>query len=453
MTRFSRLTLAFFSILVPTAVLAQPAPAAQPPAQPPPPSPLTIRLGDADFLIGGFLDAASVTRSTNVGSGLPTTYANIPFANTAAGQLHETRLTSQSSRVSLLVTSKVGAAAVKGYLEADFLGAGPANAFVTTNGHTMRLRLAWVQYSRGAFEFTGGQSYTLLTPNRTGISPSPGDIFLMQVVDPNFHVGLPWARQTQFRFVAHPSKTVAAAVSLENPQPYVGPAVVLPPAFPVTEVDQIGTPSAPSPYPDIVGKVTFDPQTGATRQHFEVAALVRGFKTHNPTTETSFSATGTGFSASAIVEPVKGLRVIGTTLLSDGGGRYMIGLAPDFMVNADASITTIGARSFLAGVEAQVRPPTMVFGYYGTVRIDQEVASDAGKPIGYGITGSTLANHTIDETTVGVNHAFFREPRYGALHLIVQYSYVSRAPWAVPQGTPSSAKTNMVYVIARYVLP
>ena len=55
--------------------------------------------------------------------------------------------------------------------------------------------------------------------------------------------------------------------------------------------------------------------------------------------------------------------------------------------------------------------------------------------------------------TVGVNHAFFREPRYGAMLLIMQYSHVKRTPWSVPDGTPASARTNLVYVTVRYVLP
>ena len=142
-----------------------------------------------------------------------------------------------------------------------------------------------------------------------------------------------------------------------------------------------------------------------------------------------------------------------STLISDGGGRYMIGLAPDFIVNADGSMTLVGSTSTLVGVEAQVRPPTMVFGYFGEVRIDRKVAMDGGTSIGYGIAGDTAANHTIDETTAGVNHSIFRDPTHGALQLIVQYSYVTRTPWSVPDGTPSSAHTHMVYVSARYVLP
>lgn len=441
---------ALLGISLSAAAQAQPASA---PAQPPPSSPLTIRLGDADFLIGGFLDAGAVVRSTNTGNGLPTAFGAIPFANTPQGHLHETRLSSQNSRVNLLVTKNVGSAAVRSFLEIDFGGAGPANAFVTTNGHTPRLRHAWGQYTRGKFDFTGGQAWTFLTPNRVGLSPASADVVTSQNLDLNLQLGLVWARQTQFRFVVHPTKTFAAGVSIENPQPFVSSAVVLPASFPATEVDNGTNPGAPSPYPDIIGKVAFDPQTGNLRQHIEAAVLVRGYQTYSPTSDRTFSATGTGFSLGAVIEPVRNLRLIGTTLISDGGGRYMIGQAPDFMVNADASIGTIGSTSALGGVEAQVRPMTMLFGYFGTVRIDQEVAFDGSRPIGFGTPGATAANKSIDEATAGFNHAFFRQPRYGSLSLIMQYSYVTRKPWSVPDGTPSTAHLHMVYVTARYTLP
>ena len=430
-------------------VLAQDAPA---PAAPT--SPLTIHIGDADFLIGGFIDAAAIVRSTNVGSGLATTFSTIPFENTPQGRLHETRLTAQSSRLNLLITTRAGGAAVKGFFEIDFFGAGPSNAFVYTNSHTPRLRHAWAQYNRGSFEFTGGQAWSLLTPNRNGISPVSGDVVFTQVVDANLHLGLVWSRPAQFRFVAHPSKTIAAAVSIENPQPFIGPAVVLPDSFPAVEVDTGSTPGAPSPYPDIVGKIAFDPQTGKTKQHIEGAVLLRRFRTFSPASDRTFSASADGFSVTGVFELVKGLHVIGTTLISDGGGRYMIGQAPDFMVDADGSIRTIGSTSGMVGVEAQVRPPTMIFGYYGTVRVDRETSTDTdGSPIGYGTPGATGANKSIEETTVGANHAFFRNPNHGSMQLILQYSYVTRTPWSVPEGTPSNAHAHMVFVAARYVIP
>jgi len=36
---------------------------------------------------------------------------------------------------------------------------------------------------------------------------------------------------------------------------------------------------------------------------------------------------------------------------------------------------------------------------------------------------------------------------------MIQYSNVKRTPFAVPAGTPTDAKVNMVYVNVRYVLP
>lgn len=430
-----------------------PAAAAAQPTSEPPPSPLTLRLGSVDFRLGGFLEAAAVTRSTNTGTGLPTVWGTIPFETAPEGHLRETRLTAQGSRVNLGMTTAVGEAAVKGFLEVDFLGVGPGNAFVYINPHPLRLRHAWVQYARHGFEFTGGQAWTLLTLNRNGLSPVSSDVIVSQNVDPNLQLGLVWSRPAQFRFVAHPSKTLAAGVSIENPQPFVGTAVVLPASLPASQVDTGSTPGAPSPYPDVVGKVAFDPTIGALHQHFEAGVLMRGFRTYNPTTQETFSATGSGFTAGAVVEPLKNVRVIGTTLISSGGGRYMIGQAPDFMVNPDLSITTIGSTSGLVGAEAQVRPPTMLFGYVGTVHIDRVTALDGTRPIGYGIDGSTSANHTIGETTVGANHAFFRDPSRGTLLLIGQYAYVTRSPWSVPAGTPASAHLHMVYVSVRYVLP
>jgi hypothetical protein len=47
----------------------------------------------------------------------------------------------------------------------------------------------------------------------------------------------------------------------------------------------------------------------------------------------------------------------------------------------------------------------------------------------------------------------WKSPQYGALQLITQYSYVWRNPWYLAQGNPKNAKTNMVYVDLRYVLP
>lgn len=421
-----------------------------------PTSPLTIHVGDADLLIGGFMDATVIRRDTNTGNGIGTSFGTIPFDNTPQGNLGETKMSTQNSRLTLQATSKAGAANLKGYLEADFLGNAPNGLNVTSNSNTLRMRLYWVQYARGRFEFLGGQSWSLMTPNRSGLSPVPGDIFYSQDVDTNYQMGLTWGRTTQFRFIAHASDLVTAGVSIENPEQYVGSAVVLPAGFPANEVDAgTVTTNVPNQYPDIIGKIAFDPKAGGAHQHFDAAVLVRGYKTYSPASSASFTETGTGAEFNAVIEPVRHVRVIGNVFVSSGGGRYVANTnLPDFIVNADGSLTLVKSRSFIVGPEVQAGANTLVYGYYSEARADQAVTADAaGKPIGFGVPGGASANRKISEATVGVTHTFFRDPKIGGMQLMVQYSNVQRTPFSVPAGAPTDARTNMVYVNVRYLLP
>lgn len=437
-----------------------------------PTSPLAIHVGDADLLIGGFLDAMVVSRSTATGNGIATSFGTIPFTTTAngtpnpAGNLTETRFSAQNSRLSLQATSKVGSANLKGYLEVDFLGNTATNLNVTSNANTLRMRLYWAQYTQGKFEFIAGQSWSFLTPNRNGLSPVPGDIFFSQVVDTNYQSGLTWGREMGFRFVAHPSSTFSAGVALENPEQYVGSAVVLPASFPASEVDtgagNLGASSpVPNPYPDIIGKVAFDPRTGKTHQHVDAAILLRGYKTFNPTTNTKYSATGTGGSINAALEVVPNVRVVAMNFFSSGGGRYIANNnIPDFIVNADHSMSTVSSWSTIEGAEV-THKNSLVYGYYSLSHADALTGVDVNgtTPIGFGVPNSQSANHKVQEVTVGLTQTFFRDPKIGGMQLQLQYSNVKRtvfsAPTTLPTGTPPGldAKTNMFYVNVRYILP
>ena len=59
-----------------------------------------------------------------------------------------------------------------GYIEGYFNGNDATNVFVTSNPHTMRLRLYWLDLKRGKWEFLGGQSWGMMTPNRVGLRSS-----------------------------------------------------------------------------------------------------------------------------------------------------------------------------------------------------------------------------------------------------------------------------------------
>jgi len=444
------------------------------PAQPPaehapttqPSSPLAVHIGDADLLIGGFMDAMAVMRSTNPGTGIGSSFGSIPFTTTPTGapnptgNLSETRFSAQNSRLSLQATSKVGNASLKGYLEADFLGNTSTNIDVTSNSNGLRMRLYWAQFTTGKFEFLAGQSWSLLTPNRNGLSPAPGDLFYSQDVDTNYQNGLIWGRTMGFRFIAHAGETVTAGFALENPEQYVGGAVVLPSAFPAGEVNTGSSALAasspvPNGYPDIIGKVAFDPKIGNTHQHIDAAFLIRGYKTFNPGTSATATETGTGGSVNVVLEPVKDVRLIATNFFSRGGGRYIANAnIPDFIVNANQTMSLVKSWSGIYGAEVTVKK-SLLYGYYSLVKATQNTGLDANgtTPIGFGIGGSQSANEKVNETTVGITQTLFRDAKIGGMQLMLQFSNVQRTPFSVPVGTPSDAKMNMVYVNVRYLLP
>ena len=448
---------------------------------PPPTSPLAIHVGDADLLIGGFLDMMSVTRSTNTGNGIATNFGGIPFTTNTngtpnpAGNLSETRFSAQNSRLSLQATSKMGDLNVKGYIEADFLGNTSQNLNVTSNSNGVRMRLYWAQVTTGHFEFLAGQSWSMMTPNRNGISPAPGDIFFSQNADTNYQAGLVWARTPGFRFLYHGGGAVTAGVGLENPQQYVGSAVILPAAFTgnttntSNQVDQ-GTSAiassspVPNRFPDFIGKIALDPKMegGKLHQHIDAAFLVRSYRVFMPTTSTKFSKTGTGGSINLSLEPGTPLvHIVLMNYFSDGSGRYIANTnLPDFIVNADGSLATVSSRSGIYGAEANVKK-TLVYGYYSLAQADAKTTLDTNGTtvLGFGVPNSQSANHKVEEDTVGLTQTLVRDPKFGGLQIWLQYSHVKRtvfsSPTTLPTGTlPGNvAKTNMFYINFRYILP
>jgi hypothetical protein len=439
-------------------------------------SPLAISIGNTTFAPLGFVDATFYARSTNVGSGIGTNFAGIPYGTAAAGHISETSFSTQNSRIGFRVDSTVLGSKVLGYFEADFLGNQPSNVFVTSNSNTFRMRNVFVDVQRNGFEILGGQDWSFATPNRKGLSPLPSDIFYTQVMDTNYQVGLPWSRQTQFRFIAHPTQDFAFGVSLENPQQYIGgsgglnaAAVTLPTGL-AAVVSQInnsataagtatggGNYNVPNLHPDVIFKAAYDGHAGEKILHVEAGGMVRSFKLALPTTPfTTHSATaGAGF-VNANLEVVKNFRLIANTFFGSGNGRYLFGTAPDFIVRPNGSISPIHSYSTVDGFELTVKKNTLIFGYYGGVYVKRNFALDAdGKTlIGYGFNKSSANdNRTIQEGTFGITQTFWKNPNYGALSLINQYSYLWRNPWSVAAGAPKETHTNMFWVNLRYTLP
>jgi hypothetical protein len=445
-------------------------------------SPLFFKIGSAEFTPGGFLDFTSLYRSTNVGSGIATAFGSIPFNNVLpqAG-LSETRFSSQYSRLSLKVDAPLTeSTSLTGYVETDFLGFQPANAYQTANSDSLRLRVYWADVRHGKWEVLAGQEWSLLTPNRVGLSPLTQDVFTTVDEDPNFQVGLTWARQAQVRVVYHPTNNWAVGISLENPQQYVPASVVFPSTSFTSQFDNgSGSTSAassatntavPNVDPDIIVKTAFDANPAGRSLHIEVAGLLRSFKVLNDltTAPTTNTITGGGGSINLNYEVIHNLHLIVNSFYSDGGGRYIFGLGPDVIVKPNGTLSAVHAGSGIGGFEYQVTPHYMFYGYYGGAYFARNYGFLAATPssscdgisgftcVGFGFPGSAnSANRLIEEETIGIIPTLWSNANYGRLQAITQFSYLMRTPWSdrSTPGNPKNAHTNMVYIGLRYILP
>jgi hypothetical protein len=446
----------------PAAVPTQPI--AMPPAQPATPaaeadanardlSPLSFRIGGADFAPGGFMDFATAWRSTNIGSGVATSFAAVPFSNTAAGRMQEFRSSAANSRVTLTITENPAKnVALTGYLEGDFSGNQPASLYVTSNSNTWRMRHFWVNVAHGKWEILAGQAWTLLTPNRFAISPVSSNVFVGLGEDSNYMTGLVWGRPGQVRLVYHPNNKWSIAASVENPEQFVTTATTLP-AFAATQVDNGSLSTTPNVRPDIAAKIAYDTRVSGKALHFELAGFSRQFRT-SPAQGKYYNAQGVGGSSDAVLEVARNFRLIATAFYSSGGGRYLVGLGPDLIVGPDGSISPVHSMAGIGGFEYTPTSKSQFFGYYGGTYFDRNYAViGPGNYLGFGFPGSSSANRQFQEPVFGYYYTYWKNPRYGALQLITEYAYLTRAPWYVAPGTPSTAHAHMVFGSLRFTLP
>jgi hypothetical protein len=449
-----------------------------------PKSPLSFKLGQADFTPGGWADLTGIFRSTDIGSGTGTSFASIPFNNALPqAALSEFRFTAQTSRLSMKVDIPAGESThVTGYVESDFNGFQPPNAYISTNSSTFRLRLFWGDLQHGKWEFLGGQSWSLLTPNRSGLSPMPADVFTSYRLDTSYLAGLTFLRQAGFRVVYHATDWWTIGASLENPQQYVPSSVVFPGAsgFFASQFDNgsgatnagsaTTNPAIPNLHPDVIMKTAFDRRLGGHAFHLEAAGLIRSFKDFNnlvtpSSTDSLRSASG---AVNLNFELLKNFRLIANTFYGEGGGRYIGGLGPDLVVKPNGTLSPEHSGSGVGGFEWQVTPRFLIDSYYSGAYFAQNfgllasTATPAPKCdgisgftcVGYGFPGSANTNNrAIQEGTFGFTQTLWGSPEHGKLQFITQSSYVVRSPWSVAPGSPKNAHAFLDYVDLRYVLP
>ena len=413
-----------------------------------------------------------------MGTNLP----NLPFNNTLPqGQLSEFRFTGQGTRLSLKVDANpTKTTAVTGYVESDFNGFEPPNSDISTQGSSFRTRLAWVQIRHAKWELLTGQAWTLMTPTRKGLSPAPDNIFTGLRLDTSYLAGLVYDRQPGIRFTYHVKDWCQVAIAAENPECFVPSSVVFPTDgatnFFSTQCDNGSSStsassastntSSPNLHPDIIAKMAFNWYVGNGKLfHIDTGGVLRSFKAYSNlvTPAGTNTITGGGGQFDLNFEVLKGFHLIGNSFYGDGVGRYIGGLGPDIVFRPNGTLSAVHAGSGVAGFEWQARPNLIVDSYYSGAYFCRNYALTTkalGAPcgadycVGFGFPNSANTNNkSYQEATIGFVPTIWSSPNYGKLQVITQFSYVVRAPWYVPDGSPKNAHAFISYVNLRYIIP
>jgi hypothetical protein len=420
-----------------------------------------LELGPAKIRLIGYPALTTVWRSTNNGGNVATNFNNLPFDNTPPGTTSEFRLSPQNTRLALRVDADLKSSDLAGYFEMDFVGSPVGGNLVTQSGYPFRLRQAWLDWRKGKWELTGGQLWSLMTPNKDSISPWPGDVAVTQVIDLNFVAGLVVGRYPQFRVVYRHSDKVAFGFSMENPEQQVYSSVVFPSALASTLNTQynIGNSvlSVPNMTPDFIFKGSFDNKTASDRRiHFDVGTVMRVFRSWDGGSASGKDyAFGWGVGANFNAEITKHVRWVLDGFAGDGSGRYIGGLAPDVIVRADGSISPIHSYSWVTGFEIAPNKATGLYFYYSGLYAQKNAAlnSDGTCCVGFGFPGaSNAAERLIGELTGGYSRIVWAHEGLGSVQWGGQYAYVWLYPWVAGAG-PNSARANMVFAQVRYNLP
>ena len=420
-----------------------------------------LQLGPAKIRLIGYPALTSVWRSNNNGGNVATNFNNILYDNTVPGTTSEFRLSPQNTRLALRVDADLKSSQIAGYFEMDFVGAPVGGNLVAQSGYPFRIRQAWLDWRKGKWEMTGGQLWSLMTPNKEGILPWPGDIAAPQVIDLNFVAGFVVGRYPQFRLVYRSSEKMAFGFSVENPEQQVSNSVIFPTALSSTLTTQYNNGSSglnvPNMTPDFVLKGSFDNKVmGGRAIHFDIGTVMRTFRSWDGTGASGKSyAFGWGVSANFNLEVKKGVRWVLDGFASDGAGRYIGGLAPDVTVRADGGISPIHSYSWVSGFELAPNKATGLYFYYSGLYAQKNATlnSDGTCCVGFGFPGaSNAAGRLIEEATGGYSRVLWKYENLGSVQWGLQYAHVWVYPWAAGNG-PNSANANMVFSQLRYNLP
>jgi len=356
--------------------------------------PSSIKYKGITITPGGFIEAATVSRTRATGSDINTPFTGDPYPNNAIGKVSETNFSARQSRLFLLLETKIGTSKVTGYYEGDFLGTGVTSNNRQSNSYVFRQRQVWasVKWDSGLY-LAGGQMWSLVTESKKGIE-NRQEAFPLQI-DPQYIVGWAWQRAYGFRVAKNWDK-FGFGLGIEGPQTTFGGRGSNNNFFFNTPgaggglynfVDTAGYTANKAP--DFLVKMTADPGWG----HYEVVGILSTFRDRvypcgaqplltpatglpafctgaNPNVSVAgaFNDTkiggGVGFTARLPVIAKK-LDLVGHFQGGDGIGRYSSAQLADVTARPDGKLSLIRSAAWLGSLEWHPNPKFDVYAYGG----------------------------------------------------------------------------------------
>lgn len=419
----------------------------------------SLKLGPADVRIQGYVGLSGIFRSASMGGGPGTSFASVPLSNAAPANITEFRVTTQTSRIAVRVDVPLRKDRLAGYMEADFSGATPGDAVVTSSSYGFRVRHAWIDYRSNKLEFAAGQMFSLITPSRSDIQTWPADANTTQAVDTNYVAGLVWDRAPAVRLVYRPNRAWNFAVAIENPEQQVGSFVRFPMALNDVLSNQYNTGRGelrtPNPAPDTILKTAWNRNSTKHNVHVDFGLLFRFFRNYDPLDIREHqTALGIGGNLNLSYDLTRKMRLVGQGYLSSGGGRYIGGIVPDVVVRPDGQISPIKAHSWVTGLELAVKRRIGLFVYYSGAYAGRNTTIDPsnGQFAGFGFPSTNNARRSIQEWTGGWSQALWSGEDAGSVQYSAQYSWLGNNLWASGNAADLT-NASMVFVQLRYNLP
>jgi hypothetical protein len=428
--------------------------------------------------LGGFAAMEGAWRSHDETADIGSSFAKIPYPNDPAGRTSELFGSARQSRISALVQGDINPDThASFYGEFDFLGAAQTANSNESNSYQPRVRNLYgaMDWDNLGLHFLAGQSWSLLTLNKSGIMPRTE--MPPPTIDSQYVPGFAWARQPQIRIVKDFNKQFWIALSVENPQTTLSgtstpSGVTATTSQAPTSQFYNGTNYSLNHAPDVIGKVAFDDNFDGHAIHLEAFGLWRDFYDRvaiaSPNAgnfvpgSNNYDTSGGGGGISAAVTLIpKYIDIQGSVMTGVGIGRYGSAQLADATVQANGRLAGIPETMFLGGVTFHPTPMLDLYVFGGREAERTKTFNAGGAQYGFGVPVTTDAGciiqggscsaltRSIDQITAGFWHKIY-SGSFGRVQFGMQYSHTEKDAFEDASGFAPTAHEDMVLTSFRY---